>query len=90
MASFADDGRFAYTQTLPDHPADIAVGLKGSPEARRITRLNDALFAFKELAQAEEVWAESSYDKRRIQAWIVKPYKIPSGSMIPKAIFDGS
>jgi acylaminoacyl-peptidase len=69
----AGDGRFAYTHTDPDHPADIATGRKGAPEVKRITRLNDALFTFKELGRTEELWCESSFDKRRIQAWVVKP-----------------
>lgn len=56
----AADGTFAYTHTRPDHPADIAVGRKGSPGVRRITRLNDALFAFKKLGTTEEFWCEST------------------------------
>jgi acylaminoacyl-peptidase len=69
----AADGRFAYTHTRPDHPADVATGQKGVSEIKRITRLNEGLFAFKELAQVEEIVCESSFDKRRIQGWIVKP-----------------
>jgi acylaminoacyl-peptidase len=67
------NGRFAYTHTRPDHPADVATGRKGEPEVKRITRLNDGLFDFKQLAQVEPMWCESSFDKRRIQCWIVKP-----------------
>ena len=68
----AADGRFAYTHTTPDHPADIATGRKGS-ETKRLTRLNDALFTYKELGQIEEISCESSFDKRPIQAWVIKP-----------------
>ena len=67
------DSRFAYTHTHPDHPADVATGRKGSTEAKRITRLNDALFTFKELGQTEEIQCQSSFDKRPIQGWLVKP-----------------
>jgi dipeptidyl aminopeptidase/acylaminoacyl peptidase len=67
------NGTFAYTQTHPDHPADIATGRKGVAEVKRITHLNDALFAFKELGTAQEFWCESSFDKRRIQGWVIKP-----------------
>jgi acylaminoacyl-peptidase len=69
----AADGRFAFTHTRPDHPADVATGRKGHSEVKRITQLNEGLFLFKELGQVETIWCESSFDKRRIQAWIVKP-----------------
>jgi dipeptidyl aminopeptidase/acylaminoacyl peptidase len=69
----ATDGRFAYTHTRPEHPADIATGRKGVSEIKRITRLNNALFTFKELGQVEELRCESSFDKRPLQGWIVKP-----------------
>jgi dipeptidyl aminopeptidase/acylaminoacyl peptidase len=68
----APTGRFVFTQTAPDHPADLAVGARGEP-VKRITRLNDDLFAGKTLGAVEEVWWKSSFDQRRIQGWIVKP-----------------
>ena len=71
--SVADDGRFAYTHSRPEHPADIATGRKGIAEVKRITRLNEALFTFKELGQTEEINCESSFDKRAIQGWVTKP-----------------
>ena len=71
--SVAANGRFAYTQTRPEFPSDIAVGQKGSSEVRRVTHVNDDLFGFKELGQTEEFWCESSFDKRKVQGWIVKP-----------------
>ncbi len=70
--SLADNGRFAFTQTAPDHPSDVAVGGAGS-DAQRLTRLNDDLFGHKTLGSVEEIWYQSSFDKRRIQGWIVKP-----------------
>ena len=70
--SVARNGRFAFTHSRPDHPADVAVGRKGG-RVRRLTRLNDDLFGHKELAEVEEFWCESSYDGRKIQGWIAKP-----------------
>ncbi len=67
----AHDGRYAFTQTSPTHPADIAVGGEGA--LRRLTALNDDLFAFKKIAPVEEIWFTSSHDGRRIQGWIAKP-----------------
>ena len=71
--SVAKDGRFAYTHTRPDHPADVAVGSRGEPDVKRLTRLNDDLFGHKQLGDVEEIWYESSHDARKIQGWIVKP-----------------
>src|SRR5262249_44101421 len=79
----SSDGHFAYTHTRPDHPSDVATGRKGTSETKRITRLNDALFSFKELGQVEELWCESSFDKRRVQGWIVKPPGFESPKKYP-------
>lgn len=68
----AKNGRYAFTLTAPDHPADLAVGEKGKP-ARRLTKVNEDLFAYKELGEVEEIWYTSSFDKRKVQGWICKP-----------------
>ena len=68
----APTGRFVFTQTAPDHPADLAVGARGEP-VRRITRLNDDSSPPRSLGPVEEIWWQSSFDQRRIQGWIVKP-----------------
>jgi len=68
----AKNGRFAFTHSTPDHPADVAVGSTGS-SVKRLTRLNDDLFSFKELGAVEEIWYKSSYDGQAIQGWIAKP-----------------
>ncbi len=70
--SVAANGRFAFTQGTPAHPADVAVGGRDG-DVRRLTRLNDDLLAHRALGEVEEVWYESSFDGRRIQGWIVKP-----------------
>ena len=63
---------FAYTWTRPDRPPEVAVGGEGRKTAV-LTHLNDDLFTGKRLAAVEAIWTESSYDRRRIQSWIVKP-----------------
>lgn len=70
--SVAKDGTFAFTHSTPDHPADVAVGKQGS-SVKRLTRLNDDLFAYKKLGKVEELWVKSSFDGEDIQAWICKP-----------------
>ena len=70
--SVSDAGRIAFNQTAPDHPADVAVVASGQA-VQRLTRLNDDLFGTKTLGAVEEIWYQSSFDKRRVQGWIVKP-----------------
>ena len=71
--SIAPNGRFAFTHTTPDHPADVAVGSASEGETRRITKLNADVFDYRDLADVEELWFNSSFDQRRVQGWIVKP-----------------
>src|SRR6267143_1270306 len=71
--SVARNGAFATTYTRPDVPGDIAVGTLGNPSAKAITTLNADLLAQKRPGQVEEIWYESSLDKRKIHGWIIKP-----------------
>jgi acylaminoacyl-peptidase len=68
----ANNGRFAFNMTTPDHPADLAVGMAGQPVAR-LTRLNDDLFQNKSLGAVEELWFPSSFDQRKVEGWIMTP-----------------
>ncbi len=72
--SFSTDGhgRFAFTLTSPNHPADVAF-TRSEKAPLRLTRLNDDLFQQRTLAGTEEFWFQSKVNDRRIQAWIVKP-----------------
>ncbi|WP_376694708.1 S9 family peptidase [Wenzhouxiangella sp. EGI_FJ10305] len=69
--SVSENGRYAFPLTDVTHPADVAVGRNG--ENTRLTDINGVLFAGRDIANAEELWVESSHDDRRIQAWLVKP-----------------
>ncbi|HUK64693.1 MAG TPA: prolyl oligopeptidase family serine peptidase, partial [Dongiaceae bacterium] len=70
--SVSGNGRIAYTMVGPDHPADVGVASIGKP-AQRLTGLNDDLLAYRTLGKVEEIWFESSYDKQKIEGWIVTP-----------------
>lgn len=70
--SLADNGSFAFTQTTPYHPADVAVGDK-SGKVKTLTNLNDDLFGFKQLGKVEEIKYPSSHDQREIQGWYITP-----------------
>jgi acylaminoacyl-peptidase len=71
--SLSRNGRLATTYKTPEVPGDIAVATLSNPAIERHTRLNDDLFAGKKLGEVEEIWYESSKDKRRIHGWIIKP-----------------
>ncbi len=42
-------------------------------DVRRVTRLNEDLAAARDMGTVEELYTESTVDKRRIQSWILKP-----------------
>ncbi len=71
--SIAKNGNFATTYNRTDDPGDIAVASLNNPALKVITAVNEGLFAGRELGQVEEIWYESSKDKRKIQGWIIKP-----------------
>ncbi|MFQ5739520.1 MAG: prolyl oligopeptidase family serine peptidase [Acidobacteriota bacterium] len=87
--SVSTNGRFAYTQTDPQQPAEVAVGRVDASSGRRLTRLNDDLFGYpgfsggKKLGAIEEIWFKSSFDGRRIQGWIVTPPDFDSAAKYP-------
>ncbi len=67
----SDNNFFAFTQGGTEHPADLAVWNSG--KTKRVTAVNDDLFAFRKIGKTEEIWWESSFDKKRVQGWIVTP-----------------
>jgi dipeptidyl aminopeptidase/acylaminoacyl peptidase len=71
--SVGGDGVLAFTVTSPAHPADVAVRTRQDAKPRRLTALNEGWLRDKTLGSVEEIWYESSHDKRKIQGWIVKP-----------------
>ena len=66
------NGSVAFTATTPNRPADVAIASRGG-KARLLTSLNEDLFGHKQLGAVEAIWYESSADKRKIEAWVVKP-----------------
>jgi len=74
-ASFtvAKNGTFAVAYDTPSDPGDIAVATRSDAKPRIVTALNEQLFTQKKLGAVEELWFESSVDKRKVQGWIVKP-----------------
>ncbi len=78
--SLGPQGAYAMPMTLPQNPGGIAVGARvkvGNVYAVKETKLivepNHELIAQKPLGKVEEIWWESSKDKRKIEGWIIKP-----------------
>ena len=69
--SVAKNGNLAYTLGTTEHPADL--GVSTGKRNRRITRVNDDLFSFRNLGKVEEMRWKSSFDQREIQGWLVTP-----------------
>ncbi|MFK7888975.1 MAG: prolyl oligopeptidase family serine peptidase [Gammaproteobacteria bacterium] len=82
VASRGRETRYAYTQTRPGRPADIAV-LDGSGEPRTLTNLNDDALGHIALAEIEEISVKSSHDGREIEAWIAKPPGFKADASMP-------
>ena len=75
--SVARDGSIAYTLSTPSVPSEVALAPIATgatrPAARVLTSLNADVLAGKTLGAVEEIWYESSKDKRKIQGWIITP-----------------
>lgn len=71
--SLSGNGFYAFTLAAPDHLADVGSGAVVRSGGRRITGLNDDLLGRIDFADPEEIWFESSLDRRKVQGWIVKP-----------------
>ncbi len=84
--SVAHGGAFATIYNTPSDPGDVAAGTRADSKAKVITALNQQLFMQKKLGQVEEIWYESSLDKRKIQGWIVKPPDFDSSKKYPLII----
>lgn len=72
--SVSRTGAVAFTRSTPSIPSEVAVttGAANAP-AKALTSLNGDLLSARTLGEVEEIWYESSKDKRRIHGWIIKP-----------------
>jgi dipeptidyl aminopeptidase/acylaminoacyl peptidase len=79
--SIARNGTIAYTYGRTDIPGDIAMLTSGAMKV--LTSLNQDLLAQKKPGRVEEIWYESSKDKRKIQGWIVHPPDFDAAKKYP-------
>jgi dipeptidyl aminopeptidase/acylaminoacyl peptidase len=81
--SVTRDGTFATTYGPPSDPGDIAVASLSNPTEKVITALNRELLAQKKPGDVEQFWFESSFDKRKVEGWIIKPPDFDASKKYP-------
>ncbi len=79
--SVSRSGTIAFTYGRTDAPGDVAVWSGGSQKV--LTSINQELLAQKKPGEVEEIWYESSKDKRKIQGWIIKPPDFAAAKKYP-------
>ncbi len=78
----ADNGTVAFCITTPKHPGDLARLVAGG-SVERLTNLNRDLLDHKTLGKVEVMRFLSSYDKKEVQSWIIKPPKFDPEQKYP-------
>jgi acylaminoacyl-peptidase len=81
--SVAKNGEFAIQYDTPSDPGDVAVATLAHPKLNVLTSLNRELFTAKKLGAVEDMWYESSLDKRKIEGWIIKPPEFDPSKRYP-------
>jgi len=79
--SVAANGTVAFTQGAPDQPGDVAVIRDGA--TRRLTHLNEDLFAGKSLGAVTHMQVTSSVGNLPIDAWMITPPGFDPGKKYP-------
>jgi dipeptidyl aminopeptidase/acylaminoacyl peptidase len=77
----ADNGVIAYTQMSAMHPAELAIFNKG--KTNTITAFNADLLLSRTISKVEEIWYQSSVDKRKLQGWIMYPPNFDASKQYP-------
>lgn len=70
-----------YTLARSDRPADLAAIYQDKQHT--LTELNEDVLAHKQLGSVEEIWFESSHDKRKIHGWVIKPPQFAANKKYP-------
>jgi dipeptidyl aminopeptidase/acylaminoacyl peptidase len=72
--SITPSGKFAYTRTSTDQPSTLAFGTQQNPtESKELVNLNVNYLSSKKIGKVEEIWYESTFDKQKVQGWVVYP-----------------
>jgi dipeptidyl aminopeptidase/acylaminoacyl peptidase len=67
-----DGSKLLYTLSTPTRIGDLFYLERTGAQPKRLTNLNETLFSKLNLTEPEEIWY-TSFDGKRIQAWLQKP-----------------
>jgi acylaminoacyl-peptidase len=81
--SVAKSGRMAFAFASTERPGDVALLDPGAHDPLQLTALNEDLLAAREVGLVDELLAESSFDKRPLQGWVVHPPGFEKGKKYP-------
>ena len=79
--SVSKKGAIAFTLSSSYAPAEL--GYVHDTSTKKLTHLNASLLGNRTLGKVEEVWYTSSFDKRKIQGWIVYPPNYQASKKYP-------
>ena len=68
----SDASKFVALISTPTNIGDLFLVDRSSPQPKQLTHINDKLFSQLNLPEPEEIWY-TSFDGKKIQAWIQKP-----------------
>lgn len=71
--TISSDDRVAAVISTPDKPGDLYSFKLSNPDPKQLTRVNEDVLDYRDLASIEEIWYKSSFDDRDVQGWILKP-----------------
>ncbi len=80
--SIPDGSKLAYTVSTPTRIGDLFWLDKSGGNAKQLTHANDELFSRLNVTEPEEIWY-TSYDGRKVQAWVQKPPDFDAAKKYP-------
>lgn len=82
--SITGNGKIAYTKTNVNYPSALAYTNSTLPNStKELVNLNTTFLSTKAIGKTEEIWYESSFDKQKVQGWIVYPHDFDSKKKYP-------
>ena len=80
--STSDGSKFVFNVSTPTRIGDLFWIDKSGGEPRQLTHVNDELFSHLNLTEPESIWY-TSFDGKKVQAWIQKPPDFDPGKKYP-------
>jgi dipeptidyl aminopeptidase/acylaminoacyl peptidase len=80
-----NSGQIAFVAATPDHPPDVFTAAWQGDGERRLTEVNSAFLARKQVLPVETIWYGAP-DGVDIQGWVIKPPGFDAGQKYPLAV----